>query len=213
METPKEPTPVPASTALKRRKRKKRILLILLILLLMAAAAGGTYYWCDKQAKDESKKKDAEVSALNDKVTALEKEVAAEKANNEASKKSTKKKPTASALENIQAAVSSGNLAALEGYMASSVRVIIAASEGMGDRTRSEAVSDLQPVVDNAAGPWDFDLPAATLNSYRASFYASYFPADALIGKSADNNVLSFTFDDAGKISGIFIGSHDSMLL
>ena len=75
-----------------------------------------------------------------------------------------------------------------------------------------EAIGDLK-YVENAADPWDLALTSATLNSYADGSYGQYFPSDALVGKSADNYVISFTFNEAGKIDGIFMASDASLLL
>lgn len=92
--------------------------------------------------------------------------------------------------------------------MASIIKVIIAAAEGIGDRTPTQAISDLK-YVENATDPWDFDLPVATLTAYATGDYTQYFPDGALVGKSADNRVISFTFNSSGKISGIFMSAAD----
>jgi cytoskeletal protein RodZ len=194
-----------------KQHNKKKWLLILLIVALIAAGAGA-YWWRDKQAKSDQQKQQNEVTALKDEVSSLQKQLADEK---QKSKKTEEKlaatKPSAEAIANIKASISSGNTAALEGYMASSVNVILAASEGIGLRTPVQAIGDLQ-YLDSATDPWDFDLPAATLSAYGSGDYAQYFPSGAVVGKSANNYVISFTFNSSGKISGIFI-SPDAGLL
>jgi len=119
--------------------------------------------------------------------------------------------PSADTLENIKASITSDNTAALEGYMAASVNVILAATEAYGPQTPTQAITDLEYVA-GATDPWDLALPAATLATYKAGGYSSYFPDNALVGKSADNYLVSFQFDSAGKINGIFITSHAETL-
>lgn len=194
----------------KRKSKRKKRLVILFIIILIAAGAGA-YYWRDKQAKTEEDKKAAEIAALNDNVKTLEKQLADEKAKREESEKSVKTQ-NAKTIESIKLAINSGNTAALQSHMAPKIKVILAASEGMGDRTPAQAVQDLK-YIDNAADPWDFALPETTLSSYEEGSYSEYFPEGALVGKSADNYVVSFTFGDNGKISGIFMASDASLLL
>lgn len=196
------------------KNNKKKWLLTLLILVLIAGGAGA-YWWRDNQAKADQAAKQTEISKLeNDKaeleseVDELKKQLADEKSKNTEESATT---PSAETLQNIQDAITSGNTAALEGYMASTVRVIFAASEGVGDRAPMQAVSDLA-YLKGATDPWDFDLPAATLSNYASGDYAQYFPEGALVGKSANGYVISFTFDDTGKINGIFVSSDASLL-
>ena len=119
--------------------------------------------------------------------------------------------PTAAQLENIEAAISSGNTAALEGRMADSVSVIIAASEGVGARTPTEAIGDIDYVIDLDA-TWDFALSAATLTDYADGDYAQYFPEGAFVGKSSEDKVISFIFDGDAKIKTVFMSVSSDLL-
>jgi cell division protein FtsB len=192
-----------------RRRRSSPSLVILLCLLLLGVGAAAGYMWRDQNAKDSAKTKQAEITALQAKNTKLEKDLA--EAKKESSASTASKRPNQAALDNIKAAIVSGNTAALAGYMASTVRVIIAASEGVGDRTPTQAINDLE-YIDNATDPWNFDLPAATLTEYQTGDYKQYFPTTAYVGKSANNYVISFQFDNAGKINGIFMTNSASLL-
>src|SRR3989304_1837308 len=86
-----------------------------------------------------------------------------------------KHKPSQEELDNIEAAVKSGNYAALEQYMASKVTIIIAASEGLGERTVTQAIEDLK-YINSGTDPWDCDLPADTIDKYQTGDYKQYFP-------------------------------------
>lgn len=174
------------------------------VMLLVA----GPYWWRDTQAKQDRRENAEQIAELQAKVTELEAK-AAEQTEDEA-----EEEPKASASdvkENIAAAISSGNTAALQGYMAQKVRVIIAASEGVGDRTPAQAISDLK-YLDSATDPWNFNLNDTTLAQYGAGGYGQYFPAGAVVGRSADDKVVSFTFDAGGKISGIFMAADAELL-
>lgn len=113
---------------------------------------------------------------------------------------------------NIRDAIGSGNTAALEGYMTNPVNVILAASEGLGNRTPAQAVVDLD-YLDAATAPWNFSLPPATLANYQAGFYTDYFKNNSVVGKSADNMVVSFSFDDCAKIKTVFMSAAEDLLL
>ena len=111
----------------------------------------------------------------------------------------------------IADAVTSRNYAALEGSMADQVTVVYAATEFGGQKTPAEAVSAMD-YLNNGTAPWGFDLSAATINGYRAGFYEQYFPTDAYVGKSSDDLIVSFGFDDCAKINMIFIAANAEML-
>ncbi|HSE29162.1 MAG TPA: hypothetical protein VLA77_01080 [Candidatus Saccharimonadales bacterium] len=112
---------------------------------------------------------------------------------------------------NIADAINSGNTAALEGYMADTVTVIIAASEGIGDRTPAQAVADLD-YLNSATDPWEFEPDAATIAMWDAGFYTDYFDDNTYVGRSADGKVVVFDFD-CGKISEIFMVANEDLLL
>ncbi|HSX23578.1 MAG TPA: hypothetical protein VLE74_00550 [Candidatus Saccharimonadales bacterium] len=201
--------------AAKSKMAAKKILMVLLIIAL--AAGGAAAYWLrDKSAKNEQKQQAAAIVKLKQQITDTQKELDAEKAKNAQAAATPAPKvvtpPSAAAIESIKASITSGNTAALQGYMASTVSVIIAASEGIGNRTPAQAVADITSYIKNATAPWNFALPAATLTTYRAGFYGQYFPTSAVVGKSADDMVISFSFNDSGKISTVFMAAKASLL-
>jgi len=185
----------------------KKILKLLLILILLAGAAAAGWYYRDMEAKDNAKVAAAEIATLKAKNTKLESDLAAATAANAAARA-----PSAETLDDIKAAVQSGNYAALESLMADKVTVILAASEGLGERTPAQAVADLA-YLDDGTDPWDFALTATIVDGYREGDYAKYFPQTALVGKSANKYVVSFSFDNDGeKITTIFMSNSDTGL-
>lgn len=116
---------------------------------------------------------------------------------------------SASLKENIEAAINTMNTAALEGYMTDPVTVVLAASEKGGPVTPAQAVQDLN-YLSGATDPWDFNLSAVTLASYKNGFYGQYFGDMTVVGKSANDYVVSFMIDTNNKITTIFMtGSAD----
>jgi len=204
-------SPSPQPKAEKTRRRGSSPSLVILLCLILVAVAGvGGYLLRDRNAKTQSQTDAAKIAALEAKVVNLEKAAAVKDATTP-SASAPAKAPSQATLDNIKDAVKSGNYAALEGFMAPSVSVIIAASDGIGDRTPAQAVSDIK-YLDSGTDPWDFALSAATINSYRDGDYAKYFPETALVGKSANNHVVAFAFNSIGKISGIFMAINSDLL-
>lgn len=206
------PAPAVTFTSPNSKKPKRSSLKAALLTMLIIAIAGGGAVACwmrDQQAKKDLGSKDSEIALLNSRLNEGE-NTDGEEADTDAT--SDDPKTVDEVHENIAAAISSGNTSALAGYMASSVRVIIAASGGVGDRTPAQAISDLA-YLDDATDPWDFALSADTLNDYANGDYAQYFPRGAVVGKSADDRVVSFTFDANGDINGVFMAVDAELLL
>lgn len=191
-------------------KRNKRWLLLLppFILLLVAAAAAGAYFWqqtiIDANNKEMSSLR-AQVESLNARLAKKEVPVGESQPTVTAPNKQTR--------ENTEAAIESGNYAALLNVFADKVDYLIAASEAAGEHTAAQAVEDLK-YLDSASSPWDFNLPTSELESYAASkYYGKYFPTTgAVVGKSADNKVVSLIFNSDGKIVTLFMSADATLL-
>lgn len=190
------------------RISKSKNLVWPVIVLVLAIIGAGAYLWRDNQASKKENESSKTISSLNEKIANLEKQIADSK-NSSSSLACTQ--PTASAKENIIASITSKNTAALEGYMADSVKVVIAASEASFERTPAKAIEDIKYVI-NAAAPWNFALNAATLDTYKAGFYKDYFKDNSIVGVAADKKVVVFNFNCTGKINGVFMASSSDLL-
>ncbi|MCA9309459.1 uroporphyrinogen-III C-methyltransferase [Candidatus Saccharibacteria bacterium] len=193
----------------KDKKPVPKWLLWLLVLVLLLGVGAGVYYWQQQTVTEQSNK----ITTLEAQNAKLKKQVKDLKSDLSDAEKSAEEStgPSDDDLANIQAAISTENYAALEGYMADSVTVILAASEGLGERTPVQAVADLAYLSD-ADTPWDFALDSATLSGWASGGYGVYFPDGALVGRSADGYVVSFQFNDAGDITDIFFTGSDELL-
>lgn len=178
------------------------------IVILLIAAGIGAYWWRDQSAKEAKQQFEQRIGELEQQVEKLQQEAADE---DEAAEEEATG-PSAEDLENIQAAVESGNYAALVSYMANPVTLILAASECCGSTTPDKAADDMS-YADNGTAPWDWNVPAATIDSYRAGFYVDHFPEGVLVGKAANDFVIAFSFNDAGKITNIFMAINEDILL
>lgn len=189
---------------------KSRIFIWIVIILLIISLGVSAFLWRDNQAKKEQNKNLQTMSELQKQLADLNKKM--ESASNSSnSQQQNKVVPSAQDISNIESAITSGNNSALEGYMASTVAVVVAASESAGDRTPSQAVSDLK-YLSNATSPWNFKLDATTLTKYQNGEYKTYFKTNTLVGKSANGYVVAFNFDSSGKINGIFMAVNSSLL-
>ncbi len=204
------PDPIPRPDA-KRPKSKKPIFSVLALLLVLGGAGYGGYWYYSAQSKKEKDAK-AQIELLATDKAKLQQELDNSKKTSETTTGTTTS-PTATKLASIKDAISSKNTASLEQLMANKVTVLIAASGGIGDRTPAQAVKDLDYVTSSGTSPWDFNLSADTINGYRAKFYGQYFPIGSITGKSANKYVISFLFNDEGKIIAIFMANSEATLL
>ena len=113
--------------------------------------------------------------------------------------------------DNIEASISSGNTAALEGYLANPNTFIIAASECCGPQTPIETISGLDYLL-TATGPWA-RATDSLIADYRTGFYADYFPEGAFVLLSSDEDPFVVSVQTEGdEIIGIFISAGESLL-
>lgn len=196
-----------------KKTSKKTILLSLLIIILLVAAAGGAWWWRDKSAKATEKQQAANISSLLQTNASLKKQLTAKTktattAPAPAQPACASKAPDATTISNIEASITSGNTAALKGYMAASVYVVYVGAMGSGPQTSTQAVDSITSFITPDTTSWDynFSLSASTLSSYaKSANYGKYFPSNAVVGKAANNQVISFSFDCNGKISAVLL--------
>ena len=114
-------------------------------------------------------------------------------------------------LQNVTAAVESGNYAAIDGYLADKVSYAIAASSGQGTLTKAQALKQLE-YLNSGTKPWNFNIETATLTKYKAGAYSSYLNDDVIFGVSGNKYFVSFHLDSNNKIDQFFISSSTDIL-
>lgn len=208
-------TPETVPTTQDSKAKKKTLGLTIAIALIVLLVACGWLAWQLKITADQSSQNASQSKQLQSQIDSLNKKLAdAQKSTSApaASPCSQQAAITQSLKDNISAAISSKNTAALEGYMASSVKVVYAASEKGGSETPSAAVADLDYLNSNATSPWNFSLPNATITSWQSGFYKQYFQDPFYAGQSANKYVVSFGFDKCGKINSEFVAASADLL-
>lgn len=111
----------------------------------------------------------------------------------------------------IADAISSGNTAAIDDYLTEPTRVVIAASEADVQYSAVDAVLALD-YVQPGVGVWDFALDAAVTDGYAASSsYGTFFPDDAIVGRSDTGAVVSF-IPNGDRIGTIFMSIDEAFL-
>lgn len=182
----------------------------LLVALLVVLLAVSGYLWMQLQSskeKEDSLKKDKQ--QLQQQVDELKADD--DKVSTESDKAACTYTPSMSMKDNIKAALDTKNTAAFATYVTDPVKYILAASEYGGDVSAAEAATSLE-YTHSATGPWDFNLPAATIADYDSGFYTDYFGTNTLVGKAASGMVVSFDFNCGGKIKQIFVAADEDLL-
>jgi len=100
----------------------------------------------------------------------------------------------------IESSVSSKNYQALEAYMASSVDVILYASECCGPSSALQATQQLD-YLNSATPPWNFNDNNPIVAQLRAK--SDFFKNATVIGTSANSYAVGFTLNAENKISAI----------
>ena len=105
-------------------------------------------------------------------------------------------------IANIEDSVKSKNYAALEGYMAPRVSVVLAASECCGMLSPAKATEQLA-YLNNGIAPWDFTYPNAIETKLRTADPANF--KDAVIGIASNRFAVGFTLNNKYLIDKIFM--------
>ncbi|MBI4034660.1 hypothetical protein HY380_02045 [Candidatus Saccharibacteria bacterium] len=205
------PTSAEPTKKVPDRDLKKYLSMIVVAVVLLAIGAAAGWWWRDRDAKSKTNDLQVQITSLQAAQQAANAELAAAKAKNKKQAADSCSGPTATELENIQAAIESGNTAAIESYLLDPVSVILAASEAYGPQTPTEAISDLD-YLNAGTDPWDFSLPTATLDNFQSGDYEQYFTDGSLVGMSANNYVVSFQFDGCGSVYQIFMSANEDIL-
>lgn len=194
---------------------KKIMLYVLLAVVLVGASAGAAYWMRDNSANQFEKKQSDEIASLKNIKSSLEKQLAEANGGVLPTNPTTcaPVPPSSSAIDNIKASITSGNTAALEGYIAANVTVALVSTAG-NNPVSDNAIKAVTSFITSVNTSWDYDfaLPAATINSYKAKF-KDYFPDSAVVGKASNGKVISFIFDCNSKISTIFMANDAALLL
>jgi len=221
-EKPEEPNKdIPLAQEDKKEKPAKksfvkRILVVFIVIVLMLGSAALAYWWRDKEATVYEKTQAENAQSLQREVDSLNTNLAelTEANSNNIADSSTcpSVAPTDSIIENIKAAISTANTAALQGYLADNIDVTMINSQSASSSSSDGVILSLSNFLADSSLPWDFDLLDSVLATYKASDYGQYFEEATVIGKSANGKIVAITFDCNSKISKILLlTSEDSL--
>ncbi|MGH7158348.1 MAG: hypothetical protein ACREGD_04770 [Candidatus Saccharimonadales bacterium] len=187
----------------KSKSRRNAIVWLLAVLVVLLLAGAGYLWWQLQACKKAEQQLNIDKQQLQEQVDALKKQASTSPDKTE-DKQACNDTPSDTMKENIKAALDSKNTAAFATYTTNPVGYVLAASEYGGAFSPDEAALALE-YTHSATGPWDFNLPQATIDGYAAGFYTEYFGANTYVGKAASGMVVSFDFDCNGKIKQIFV--------
>lgn len=192
-------------------RRRGRLIGFTLLLIIVASSSGlGVYSWQHALRVADQKEADEAQQALRDQVQQLQQQVDQLTVQDTADDSEKNDQLTS---ENAKQIVENASWADLGQLISGdTVEIILAASEGLGNRTIDQMVDDLA-ILERAVGPWNFELPAEVLRVYREGGHSQYFPSNNIvIGRSSDGQVVSFILDKNNMVKTIFIAPSDEIL-
>lgn len=178
-----------------------KIMMIILVVVLMVGLPIGAYMYRDMQAVDNEKTMQQEIDKLKKEKADLQTSLDTSEAMLATICGETK--PTTENADNIKAALNTANTQPLEGYMAESVNVAYAASEGLGGKTPAEATATVTEFIAEAGSFTFMDGDSDGAADYRAGDYKDYFQDNSIIATASSDKVIVFTFDCDSKIDQI----------
>lgn len=190
-----------------------RIWVALQIIFWIAVFVAGMWYYQQLKINELNDQK-AEVTKQLQESRAAQKKAEAELADAQKELASTSTSVTTVPpllKQNVEAAVSSGNYAALDGYMADKITYALAASSGAGTLTKAQAIKQLE-YLNSGTSPWNFAIATATLTKYKSGAYSTYLNDDVIFGVSGNKYFVSFHLDSNNKIDQFFIASSTDLL-
>ena len=111
----------------------------------------------------------------------------------------------------IKSALDTGNLSQLRPYLAPSVDYAIAASGAYGTISPDGAIKQLSYFKDDHR-PWNFAIPATTLENFKSGSYRRYLGDDTYFGVSPGKGFMSVRVNSAGQIDQIFMAINTDLL-
>jgi hypothetical protein len=205
--TPQEAKSKPKN---KQDSRKRLLCWLTVILIVVLVASLGYFWWLIQEANDREDKLKEANQALQEQLDELAGQNAAE-AVAEADAQACNDTASATMKENIKAALDTENTQPFSTYTTDPVQFVIAGSEQGGNMTSEEAALAMD-YTHTATGPWDFNLPQATVDGYDAGFYTDYFDENTYVGRADSGMVAAFNFNCDGKIKQIFLAADEDLL-
>jgi len=197
-----------------KKKPKMMMILIHAVAVVLILVGAIYFFYSSNQAAQQAKADAAAISFLMDKTAALETTPIIDGSDQTegGTVPPADDTPAVSTLaviptktsDTIKSAIRSQNTAALEGYMASSVKVIFA-DTSEETRTPADAISDINSLSNPeglAENYWSF---SPTLFNHTDTDFDQYFLENSIIGKNVDGNLIIFNFNSVGKINSVLI--------
>jgi hypothetical protein len=198
------------TNSVKKESVRQWLLWLLIAATVLLLAASGYLWWLLQEAnkvEDDLRRVNTSLLKRIDQLEAETKQDSSAESDDQACNDT----PTQELKDNIKAALDTENTAVFETYVTDPVRYVLAASEYGGNVSPTEAATSLE-YTHEATGPWDFNLPAATVAAWDAGFYIDHFDSNTYVGRAASGMVVAFDFDCDGKIKQIFVAADEDIL-
>lgn len=170
------------------------LIYIIIAVVVIAGVAAGAYYFGTRQKSETPSPALSPTPGSIYTPTITPKPTSTQSASPSASPLDKSKEST----DAIKLAITGKSYSSLDKYMASSVNVLIEATECCGIITKDKALAELK-YLDGAINPWNFD-PGNPIASQLKTKNPTLFPNGILLGTSANRYLVTFTLN---KVSGL----------
>lgn len=165
------------------------------VALVLVVALSGAYFWGRGKLPDSSATPVPQPTTVSQ-TTA----VASASPSPDTAQKEDAMVGQSKTIAQIEASIASKNTQALESYMASSVNVVIYATECCGPLTALAATKQLD-YLSSATPPWNFKDNNPIAAQLRAK--SDFFKDATVIGTASNGYAVGFTLDDQAKIKSV----------
>ena len=183
----------------------KKAFTTLLVLIIIAGLVYGAW-WYKQEQNDKLNQRDERIAGLEQENSELRNQISDLETQLEEVESDAISEEV---LNDIRAAMVSGDYADLVGLMHDEVMVVIAPAEAASTMTSVEAVGELT-YFDDANEPWNFSLDDETVQQFTESEYGEYISDTAFVGQSENEYVVAFDFGD-GMISSVLMAAANDL--
>jgi hypothetical protein len=118
--------------------------------------------------------------------------------------------PSAEQRQHFLEVMQTGNTQPLMQDFADEVTVVLWHTDCCGATDAFGAIAHL-PIHPELTATWDFTLDESILEGFRSTDAGGYFPVNALVGRSSDDEIVAFTPGNDGRITTVFVSTSPTL--
>lgn len=107
--------------------------------------------------------------------------------------------------------VTNKNLSILGSYCTAKIHIIIVKSGVDETLNCSDAAKLINGGISGATNPWNFHVPESDISAWQTGAYGQYFSGTAIVGESANGDVISIIFNNSGQVTTVIVAPANSL--